>query len=356
MGANNRHPKATGRRRTLGILAGALALIVVQLGPAPAGANPGTLLIYGPSMDSTPPNELTVAAARGHAVTVASESQWAAMTTAQFSAFDALVIGDAGCVEGDTSPLDTARDNRTIWSSAVTGNITLNTFDSFDHDSQNEADDLAANSMNFAASGAGTGLSFSLGCYFGGGGEQALTLMDQFGAFTVDGDSGNTITILQPAHPVMAGLTNAGLSNWSSSVHAHFVASPATFQALAQDSGVSPGRTVVLARTAPPPAPPTCKGKPATVFGGPSNDVLTGTPNRDVIMGLAGRDRVQAGGGKDLVCGGVGNDILKGGSGKDTLLGQGGRDLLAGGSGAGDVCKGGPGLDSAKGSCEAGRA
>jgi Ca2+-binding RTX toxin-like protein len=151
----------------------------------------------------------------------------------------------------------------------------------------------------------------------------------------------------------MAGLSEAGLSDWGNSTHAQFVAFPSSFQALAIDTDADPDKPVILAFTAPPPI---CRGKPATVFGGSRNDVLAGTSGRVVIAGLDGNDRINGGGGKDVVCGGAGTDKLKGGAAKDTLLGQSGRDLLAGGGGTGDVCKGGPGKDTVKASCEKGKA
>jgi Ca2+-binding RTX toxin-like protein len=351
---------AIPRRRplhpVLGLIAGLLALLVVQLSPTPASAAPGSILIYGPSLDTDPENEQSVAQAQGHTVTVASESEWAAMTTAQFAAFDALVIGDGGC-DGDDTRLNAVRDTRQTWSPAVTGNITINSFDPFAHLGPGEqSEELVANSINFAASAPrGTGLYFSLGCWFDdNGANQTLTIMDQFGTFTNDDDSGDDIQILQPGHPVMAGLTDAGLSNWGQSVHEHFLTFPSSFQALANDTELEPDLAVLLAFTAPP--LPTCKGQTATVYGDASNNVLIGTPGRDVIAGVEGNDRIRSGGGKDLVCGGTGNDRLKGGGGKDTLLGQAGRDLLAGGGGRGDVCKGGPGRDLVKRSCERGRA
>jgi Ca2+-binding RTX toxin-like protein len=346
------HSRPKSSRRVPILLAGVAALMIAQLGPAPAVADPGTILIYGPSMGADIPNEQSVAEAQGHTVTVVTDTEWAAMSTAQFAAFDALVIGDGGCANGEDQLLDAARDTRTTWSPAVTGNITLNTFDPFAHNEEPEGHQLVANSINFAATGGGTGLFFSLGCYWSADDPpQQLTIMDQFGAFMIAEVDNDVIEILDPTHPVMAGLTNGGLSDWSNSVHEHFLSFPASFLALAQETESSPARPVALAFT-----PPVCKGKTATVFGDSGNDVLAGTPGNDVIAGLEGNDTVNAGGGKDLVCGGLGNDKLKGGAGKDTLLGQGGKDLLAGGGGNGDVCKGGPGKDTAKANCEKGKA
>ena len=348
------HSRPKPSRRIPILLAGLAALLIAQLGPTPAVADPGTVLIYGPSMDTETPNEQTVAHSQGHTVTVVSATEWAAMTTAQFSAFDALVIGDGGCDE-DLVDLDTVRDTRQTWSPAVTGNITLNGFDPFAHEDEVEGQRLVANSLNFAAgSQAGrTGLFFSLGCWYEDMGNP-VTIMDQFGTFTADAENNNAVDILVPTHPVMAGLTEAGLSDWGNSTHAQFTAFPTSFQPLANDVDADPDKPVILAFTAPP--PPTCKGQTATLVGDAAADVLTGTSGRDVITGLEGNDRINAGGGKDLVCGGVGKDTLKGGAGKDTLLGQKGRDRLAGGAGRGDVCKGGPGKDTVKASCERGRA
>jgi hypothetical protein len=106
-------------------------------------------------------------------------------------------------------------------------------------------------------------------------------------------------------------------------------------------------------------APPTCRGRPATIVGTDNADRLFGTAGADVIVGLGGDDFIDGGGGADTICSGTGNDTLMGGPGRDTLLGEGGRDRLRGGAGRDrivggigrDRCHGGPGRDSAA-SCE----
>jgi Ca2+-binding RTX toxin-like protein len=103
------------------------------------------------------------------------------------------------------------------------------------------------------------------------------------------------------------------------------------------------------APTPPGHAPPTCKGKPATIVGTEGSDLLdTGTPGSDVIVGLGGADSLRGKRGNDLICGGAGNDILDGGNGKDHMLGEKGNDLLDGGKGK-DRCEGGKGNDSTTG-------
>jgi hypothetical protein len=69
-----------------------------------------------------------------------------------------------------------------------------------------------------------------------------------------------------------------------------------------------------------------CKGRTATIAGGPGPDRLRGTSGADVIAGLGGRDKLKGRGGNDLICGGAGADRLIGGPGADTLVGGPGRD------------------------------
>jgi RTX calcium-binding nonapeptide repeat (4 copies) len=105
----------------------------------------------------------------------------------------------------------------------------------------------------------------------------------------------------------------------------------------------------------PKAAPPSCKGRAATVFGtGAAPAPLNGTAGADVIVGTDGGESISAKGGDDVVCAGGGNDKVRGKGGDDLLLGQGGNDRLNGGSGD-DKCVGGPGRDRAK-KCERGRA
>jgi dipeptidyl aminopeptidase/acylaminoacyl peptidase len=137
-----------------------------------------------------------------------------------------------------------------------------------------------------------------------------------------------------------------------------------TFQFRSRDDLAFGGRGTATISVVPP---PTCKGKPATVFVGPGGLAreLNGTSQADVIVGTSGRDRLGAGGGNDLVCAGGGKDTVKGGGGKDKLFGQGGKDKLFGqggkdklvggggadllsGGGRADTCVGGPGKDALK--------
>jgi hypothetical protein len=83
---------------------------------------PGTILIYGPSLDqSLSANEKTIAEAMGYTVDVKSAAEWSAMSsTVQFSGYRAIVFGDPNC-ELNPAPLAAAEGNRGIWSAVVTG-------------------------------------------------------------------------------------------------------------------------------------------------------------------------------------------------------------------------------------------
>jgi Ca2+-binding RTX toxin-like protein len=107
-----------------------------------------------------------------------------------------------------------------------------------------------------------------------------------------------------------------------------------------------------------------------TITGTAGADVIVGLGGNDTIRGLAGNDRVcggsgadsiSAGAGADVLIGGSGNDVLRGelgddrlfgGAGADRLFGADGNDHLDGGANSPDACDGGPGSDTATGSCE----
>lgn len=96
----------------------------------------------------------------------------------------------------------------------------------------------------------------------------------------------------------------------------------------------------------------TCNGIPATVFGGPGDDVLEGTNGNDVIVGLGGNDTINGLKGNDLICGDDGNDSINGSFGDDTAFGGRGDDSILGDKGR-DTLFGDLGNDSLNGGVEA---
>ena len=82
-------------------------------------------------------------------------------------------------------------------------------------------------------------------------------------------------------------------------------------------------------------APPRCRGREATVFGGNGADTLTGTSGDDVIAGLGGNDIIDGGGGNDTICGEAGDDQITGGPGNDVIDGGEGTDWASFGTATG---------------------
>jgi Ca2+-binding RTX toxin-like protein/exonuclease III len=82
------------------------------------------------------------------------------------------------------------------------------------------------------------------------------------------------------------------------------------------------------------------------IFGGSSDDSLSGQNGDDYIFGAAGRDRIDGGTGNDYLYGDDGSDTLIGGDGNDNLFGGAGDDFLIGGSGNNSI-DGGNGFDTA---------
>ncbi|MBS1887757.1 MAG: hypothetical protein JSU06_11280 [Actinobacteria bacterium] len=67
---------------------------------------------------------------------------------------------------------------------------------------------------------------------------------------------------------------------------------------------------------------------PATIRGGPGNDVLIGGAGNDLLIGGAGDDELVGRAGDDVLIGGPGNDVLIGGPGEDKLIGGPGHNIL----------------------------
>ena len=209
---------------------------------------PGTsrkdILIYGPSLLGAPDNEATLAAAAGHSVTVADPVTWSAMTTADFAQYKAIVFGDPTCGESPDLTLMVAEVNKATWSAAVTGNMVVVGTDPITHQLQGQANRLTTNSMDFAASGAATGLYMSLSCYyFEAPVDTPVSILSEFGDFRVQGQitpplngCPNDVTIVAPGHPVVRGIMKPGLDDWFCSIHEAFNGFPASLGVVVQDT------------------------------------------------------------------------------------------------------------------------
>ena len=210
-----------------------------------------SVLIYGPTLftalnPSRPINEKTLAEAAGYDVTVWDATTWASKSAADFAKFSAVIFPDAFNVTvGDcaTNPslLATAEANTATWSPSVNGPAVIIGTDPIYHSiDRPQAVTMMSNAIKFAVSSTTkTGLYAALSCYYGGAtAPTQVAFLNGIGDFKVVGQSGlsQTATIVNPSHPVTAGLSGSGLSNWNLSVHEAFPilnSYPSNFGALA---------------------------------------------------------------------------------------------------------------------------
>ncbi len=212
-------------------LLGALLLLA---GVSQAAAQVAILdtTVYG----GTSSPEAQAASAAGYAVHLIPPATWQTMTTADFAAYDALVLGDPDCQVGTTA-VAAATATADVWAPAVDGNVILIGADPVwhinHHDPVGGAQALNDLGMAFALSGEGTGAYITLSCYYHSSGSNTLVeFLGGFGTFTVVG-AGTTGALndvhIVAAHPALAGLTDAHLSNWSNSVHENFEIWPSSW-------------------------------------------------------------------------------------------------------------------------------
>jgi hypothetical protein len=68
--------------------------------------------------------EIDEAAALGFTSKTVTEAEWRAMTTADFAAFKAIIIGD-NFGSSDVTLIQFLADTKNVWGPAVTGNIVI---------------------------------------------------------------------------------------------------------------------------------------------------------------------------------------------------------------------------------------
>jgi len=194
------------------------------LAAPPCNTGSPKVLFYGPVGSGEQPY-----LPAGSVVTIADATTWAAMTTANFSTYQMIVIGEQGY--SSASQFDALFANRATWSAAVTGRVSVGTLDPVAHGNAG-AQTWAKATLNWVATGPGTGL------YVGPDyGLRHLDFMSSFGSWTLlgqfdSGIAGNDIHILVPSHGTMVGSTDASLSNWGWSYHGAITAFPAGFTAI----------------------------------------------------------------------------------------------------------------------------
>jgi hypothetical protein len=204
-------------------------------------AAPGQVLILnGTVTGGAASSEAVAAVAAGKTVVLASDAQWSAMTATDFASYDAIVLGDATCVETLTG-VQAAINNAAVWGPVLSGNVIIIGTDPVYHSpAQPGAKKLITQGMAFAVGAAGkTGGYLDLSCYYHTaalGTPVPLLNGVNGGGFHVVGGANlpglNNVHIVA-THPALAGLTDADLSNWSNSVHEAFTNWPVQLDVLA---------------------------------------------------------------------------------------------------------------------------
>jgi hypothetical protein len=221
-----------------------------------------TILIYGRSLRQLAPTGYTgswtsedaVASLMNYNVTIKSASAWSSMVQADFASYNGVVFPDPTCNDEngnnnytfDSTPLQTAEATGATWSPAITGPKLVAGTDPQWHsvyvgsrNAKTDAQQLMQNAITFSASAPDTGMYMALSCYYESSpASTAVAALSGFGAFTVQGFHGDTVTV-NSSHSSMAkpnSVTDATLSTWGSSVHEWFNAFPAEWYVVARET------------------------------------------------------------------------------------------------------------------------
>lgn len=217
-----------------------LALLLLSLSASGVMAAPNEVLILESTVSSPAINsrEYYWVQQAGFTPVVVNNAAWGSMTTAQFSSYEAIVIGDPGCV-GDTTPMLAAILNQATWNAAVDGNVILIGTDEVFHSVQG-GDSLSKYGIQYVTANAGsgeTGLYASLGCSYGPAATPTqVTMLDSLspnGTFSVFGSNCHNASHIVLTHPALTNLTDSILSDWSCSTHEVFDSWPSDFVVLA---------------------------------------------------------------------------------------------------------------------------
>ncbi|OIW26438.1 hypothetical protein CONLIGDRAFT_706721 [Coniochaeta ligniaria NRRL 30616] len=183
----------------------------------------------------------------GYTAHIASDAEWRSYTTADFAKYKAIIVPDPNC--GTIDKIKFLDDTKAVWSPAVTGNmILIGTDPTYHSASRSGAIDLIDDSIRFAASGSkGTGLYFSLSCYYDSGDITTIDSLSEFGTFYVRGK----LACYNDAHlvadaPELKALDDSSIGNWSCSVHEVFT----EFPKMGMEPGTDGFESFAIARNA----------------------------------------------------------------------------------------------------------
>jgi hypothetical protein len=247
---------------------------LATLTPAVASANSAanTALINGdsiltaeeePIMKEGVPISLEqyAAEAAGFKVTIVTGSQWTAMTAAEFSQYQVLIVGDPNCsglpVSVSESVANWAPAVRGSGDGGVIGNRTVVGTDPEDHyqygdghapprepgnPSTSGAEHLVQSGITFAGAVAGaTGMYYDTSCDQQGSGGSLPTFSEQLQQISTgpgtweegEGPACSANISLIASNSAFSGLSDEDLEGWSCSAHVSFASFPADWHALA---------------------------------------------------------------------------------------------------------------------------
>ena len=224
--------------------------VSVAAGASVARASSGSVLVLSSSVSGGLSSAEAAAVPSGYTVTVDTPSQWDALSTAQFAAYSAIIIGDPSTTSCATSVPSDALSTAATWGAAVTGNLAvLGTAPALAGSSGSA---LLTDAIGYALAGSGTGLYVSLNCaYSSASAGTAVPLLAGVdgGGFTVTGrgsgcpDSGTVNTWQADALPAFSGLQGSSLVSWASpacSVQESFTGWPAALSGVGYLGGAAP--------------------------------------------------------------------------------------------------------------------
>lgn len=227
-------PSLSPNRLTRAVIGGIFACVVVAslLALAPGGAEAGAagnVIALDSSLPSgASSSEVLAAQDLGFTVDIVDDTAWAAMTTDDFAAYEAIILGDPNC--SSESTVQAAVDNADVWAAAVDGNQILIGTDPNVHLSGGIDGDggaaLIESGINFALDGSGdTGLFLTLSCY-GGTDPDPEPLLAGLGNFVTRDTACDDDIHIVASHPAIAGLTDDKLAAWGCSTHEGFIEWP----------------------------------------------------------------------------------------------------------------------------------
>jgi hypothetical protein len=226
--------------------AAAVTVAGAAAGAAPAQAASGSVLILSTSVTGGTSSAEAAAVPSGYTVTVATPATWDAMTTAQFAAYSAIIIGDPSSTAcASTVPSD-ALSTAATWGAAITGNVSvLGTAPAF---AGTAGTALLKDAIGYAVAGSKTGLYVSLNCDYSSSTGSAVPLLAHVdgGGFTVTGqgsacpDTGRVNTWEAAALAPFNGLASSTWAAPACSVQETFLTWPAALSGVAYLNGASP--------------------------------------------------------------------------------------------------------------------